>query len=599
MSPKRLLLATCLGAALASFSLSSQACFTIIVGKDASSTGEILVGHNEDNDRRIITSQYWVPAAKHKKGETLYYEPGTAKIPQVAQTLGYWWSQTLAPDGYSFSDGFINEKGVLVVSNNCGDTYEKDEKVKNGGVGYGIRRIVAERAHTAREAVQIAIDLVTRYGYTHQGRTYTFADRNEAWQVALLRGHRYLARRVGDNEMTFLANAYLFDKIDLNDKENVIASPDLVQHAIKMGTYKPAKAGDYSDFNFREAYQPDRRRAADWNMERVATFLEMMTGKESRDYNNFPFVLTPSKKISEADLRKFLRGQSKWEERDHGFHLYSLRDIGNLDTYDSVVFRLNQDPLLTTTWRTNGRPFENAYVPAFPLAAPALAQSFMSPEEGLYAQFRSKPKHLHYSPDRNVYTFIATQSFLDWMPDEREDFQDDIEDYEKAMTKELDKVLVRAKTVAAVDRARAKDVLHTYNVLSYNEILGLNSAWLKKLNQHDMVIMKDSLSQKDTGNVDVVLFGQKGFNVKKIDAQWTSFGSAYSNADDEQNLERAKPSKITFKDLNGDGFEDAVMTFPVKGATAYTFPGVDTELFLFTRVDGEPVAAFDTVMIKK
>ena len=180
-----------------------------------------------------------------------------------------------------------------------------------------------------------------------------------------------------------------------------------------------------------------------------------------------------------------------------------------------------------------------------------------------------------------------------------QDFQDDIEDYEKAMTKELDKVLVRAKTVAAVDRARAKDVLHTYNVLSYNEILGLNSAWLKKLNQHDIVITKDSLSQKDTGNVDVVLFGQKGFNVKKIDAQWTSFGSAYSNADDEQNLERAKPSKITFKDLNGDGFEDAVMTFPVKGATAYTFPGVNTELFLFTRVDGEPVAAFDTVMIKK
>lgn len=89
------------------------------------------------------------------------------------------------------------------------------------------------------------------------------------------------------------------------------------------------------------------------------------------------------------------------------------------------------------------------------------------------------------------------------------------------------------------------------------------------------------------------------FNVKKIDAQWTSFGSAYSNADDEQNLERTKPSKITFKDLNGDGFEDAVMTFPVKGATAYTFPGVNTELFLFTRVDGEPVVAFDTVMIKK
>lgn len=599
MSSKRLLLATCLSAALAGFALPSQACFTIIVGKDVSSTGEILIGHNEDNDRRIITSQYWVPPAKHKKGEMIQYEPGSAKIPQVAQTLGYWWSQTLAPDGYSFSDGFINEKGVVVVSNNCGDTYEKDEKVKDGGVGYGIRRIVAERAHTAREAVQIAIDLTTRYGYTHQGRTYTFADKNEAWQVALLRGHRYLARRVADNEITFLANAYLLDNVDLNDKENVIASPDLVEHAIKMGTYKPAKAGDYSDFSFREAYQPDRRRAADWNMERVATFLEMFTGKETRDYNAFPFVLTPDKKVSEADLRKFLRGQSKWQERDQGFHLYSLRDIGNLDTYDSVVFRLAKDPLLTTTWRTNGRPFESAYVPAFPLAAPALAQSFMPPKEGLYAQFRAKPKHLNYSPDRNIYTFIATQSFLDWMPDEREDVQDNIKDYEKAKVKELDTVVARAQAVASVDRQRAKEILHTYNVLSYNEALGMASSWLKQLNQYDMVITKDTLSQSDTGTVDVVLMGKKGFDVKEIDPKWTSFGSAYSNSDDEQNLERAKPAKIVFKDLNGDGYDDAVMSFPVKGATAYTFADVNTELFLFTRVDGEPIAAFDTVMIRK
>ena len=270
-----------------------------------------------------------------------------------------------------------------------------------------------------------------------------------------------------------------------------------------------------------------------------------------------------------------------------------------MDTYDSVVFRLASDPLLTTTWRTNGRPFENAYIPAFPLAAPALTQSFMSPKEGLYAQFRAKPKHLHYSPDRNVYTFIAAQSFLDWMPDEREDFQNDIEDYEKTMTKELNQVLDRAKAVVSVDRQRAKDMLHTYNVLSYNEALGMASSLLKKVNQYDIVILKDSLSQSDTGNVEVALLGKKDFNVKKLDLKWTSFGSAYSNADDDQNLERAKPIKVTFKDLNHDGYEDAVLTFPVKGATLYTFPGVNTELFLFTRVNDEPIAAFDTVLIKK
>ncbi len=77
------LLALSIGAAIASFSLPSQACFTVIVGKDASATGEILIGHNEDNDRRIITNQYWVPAADHKAGEMIEFEPSAAKIPQV------------------------------------------------------------------------------------------------------------------------------------------------------------------------------------------------------------------------------------------------------------------------------------------------------------------------------------------------------------------------------------------------------------------------------------------------------------------------------------------------------------------------------------
>lgn len=50
---KKTALAVCIGALLAGVSLSSQACFTVIVGKDASATGEIIIGHNEDNDRRI------------------------------------------------------------------------------------------------------------------------------------------------------------------------------------------------------------------------------------------------------------------------------------------------------------------------------------------------------------------------------------------------------------------------------------------------------------------------------------------------------------------------------------------------------------------
>lgn len=601
MAFKKTLLAASVVALLVGTAMSAQACFTVVVGKDASATGEILVGHNEDNDRRIITSQYWVPAATHKKGEMLVYEPTAAKIPQVEKTLGFWWTQTLAPDGYSFSDGFVNEAGVVVVSNNCGDTVEKDESVNNGGIGYGIRRIVAERAHTAREAVDIAIELTTKYGYTHEGRTYTFADRNEAWQIALLRGHRYLARKVQDNEISFLANSYSFTKVDLSDKENFIASPDLIEHAIKIGTYKPAKAGDYSDFNFREAYQPDRRRAADWNKQRVQTFMKVMTGKMPEDHNAIPQSIIPKDKVTVQDIQKVMRAQSDQVDRSvAGWHLYDMRDIGNIDTHDSVVFKMAHDPLLTVAWRSNARPYETAYVPAFPLAGPAAAQSFMDPKTGTQAQFHATAEQLGYSIDRNVYTFVLAQQFLDWMPDLREDVIEGIEDFEKSKAEQLPGIESRAKTLATVDRERARRFLHEFNVLNYNEALGAASRVLQKAAQWDVFVTRDTLSLSDEkGTVDVVLFSKKGFDATKLDQSVTEFGSAWSDGNDELNRQRAKPVKVAFKDVNGDGMQDAVITFPVKGAVATTFEGVNTELFLFTKVNGKPVAGYDTVKIVK
>lgn len=256
------------------------ACSTVVVGKNASATGNILVGHNEDNDSRIITSQYWVPAADHPAGEVIEYEPDAAKIPQVPHTYGYYWSQTLHPAGYSYSDGFVNENGVSLASNQSYETYDKDEAVKDGGVGYAIRRIVAERAKNARDGVNIAIDLVKKYGYRAAGRVYTIADKDEAWQLNLIRGGRYLAKKIGDNEVLYIANAYTLGPVDVNAPD-VISSPDLIEHAIKMGTYKPKKEGDYSDFNFREAYQTDARRDADWIKDRSQTGWKYLTDRKS------------------------------------------------------------------------------------------------------------------------------------------------------------------------------------------------------------------------------------------------------------------------------------------------------------------------------
>jgi len=61
-----------------------------------------------------------------------------------------------------------------------------------------LRRIMAEKARSAREAVQLAGQLVETYGYRGSGRTYSIADKNEAWMLAVIKGRHWLARRVPD-----------------------------------------------------------------------------------------------------------------------------------------------------------------------------------------------------------------------------------------------------------------------------------------------------------------------------------------------------------------------------------------------------------------
>lgn len=119
MQSKLKIAAALVSASLCAISYNATACSTIIVGKDISKTGHIIVGHNEDNGGRILTAQYWVPAADHQKGEMIKFEPAAASIPQVEHTYGFYWSQTYDPAGASFSDGFVNENGVVIVSNAC------------------------------------------------------------------------------------------------------------------------------------------------------------------------------------------------------------------------------------------------------------------------------------------------------------------------------------------------------------------------------------------------------------------------------------------------------------------------------------------------
>lgn len=87
------------------------------------------------------------------------------------------------------------------------------------------------------------------------GRAYTIADQSEAFMFQLARGRHYMGARVPDDAIAVMPNH--FNLHGLNDYPEQFYPADLVTYAVSRGWYKPAKDGDFSDFDFAKAYQAE------------------------------------------------------------------------------------------------------------------------------------------------------------------------------------------------------------------------------------------------------------------------------------------------------------------------------------------------------
>lgn len=141
--------------------------------------------------------------------------------------------------------------------------------------------------------------------------------------------------------------------------------------------------------------------------------------------------------------------------------------------------------------------------------------------------------------------------------------------------------------------------MHQFNVESFDKVLGATASEVAQNYKATIAIGASKLSTNDKGNVTVTLFSSKDINAEGIDPKQTFFGDGYPDGSLNRNLQLSNPTSVEFKDVNGDGKKDAILSFPVKAAVAQTFPGVMTQLYLWTKIEGEPVIAMDTVKIEK
>ena len=126
-----------------------------------------------------------------------------------------------------------------------------------------LSRIAMERAHTAREAVQIVGQLIDKYGYsTYGGNSHFFADSEEGWVLIDFAGGKglWIAERVGPDEVRMSYPGYILEiPLDFQKHpEKYRGSANFISFATEQGWYDPHSG---NPFNVNTVYQEGKGRS--------------------------------------------------------------------------------------------------------------------------------------------------------------------------------------------------------------------------------------------------------------------------------------------------------------------------------------------------
>jgi len=373
-------------------------CFSVLVGKNVTVNGAVLLAHNEDDGGEQVVRWYKIPEQQHGLKEIIKLRNGGV-VKQVPHTLAYLW---LEMPGMKFSDSFLNESGVCIASDACASKEDKPE-LTEGGIGWNLRRLMAGRAHTAREAVKIGGKLISQYGYASSGRTYCIAGPKEAWMLSVVNGKHWVAQRIPDNEVAIIPNYYTITRVDLEDSVNFYGSPGLIEYAVKRGWYDPDKDGN---FNFRETYGLKGSQESIRNISRKWAALNILSEKQYQLDEPFPFSFKPSKKISVFMLMEILRNHYEGTPLDltGGYkngspHYTKERTICTATTqYGFVTEMRDRMPpeIGAVMWLAPRRPCTQAFIPWY-------AGINKIPENYGDGDFTRALKN-HFEPKKKSYT---------------------------------------------------------------------------------------------------------------------------------------------------------------------------------------------------
>jgi dipeptidase len=272
----------------------------------------------------------------------LYYYPAADYAPGAMRDIVEWDTNKFLgriPEvSHTYSViGNMNEHQVAIGETTYGGRSELVDTTAI--VDYGsLIYIALQRARTAREAVSIMGELVKEYGYHSSGESFSIADPHEVWILEMIgkgtemvtkggstynkyRGAVWVAVRIPDGYVCGHANQARIRQFPLDDPENCLYAPDVIDFAREKGYYE----GPDEEFSFSDTYAPVDFEAARFCEVRVWSFFKEISDDMGQYFgyvkgedleNRMPLYIKPNRKISNKDLMHFMRDHLEGTELD-------------------------------------------------------------------------------------------------------------------------------------------------------------------------------------------------------------------------------------------------------------------------------------------
>lgn len=288
--------------------LESDACTCIMVSRGASADGSVMITYSADAP--FLPKLLLVPGGTHADGDTVDVagwenDQIRGQIAQARRTHKVV--------------GLINEHQVALGETTTGGRQEL--RNPDGQLDYdALMLLTLERATTAREAIATIDALCREHGYGSSGETIAVADKNEVWVLEIIgrgpgqKGILWVAGRVPDGCISASANLGRIRTFPMDDPDNWLCAPDVVEFAIAKGYYDPAKDGA---FDWARAYHPSPSAASRrgcgtrvWSIYRRAAPSEEWPTDWHRGVpgaEDYPLFVKPDAKLSVRDVMALMR----------------------------------------------------------------------------------------------------------------------------------------------------------------------------------------------------------------------------------------------------------------------------------------------------